>query len=85
MSDSTRTSASFGAGVVTPSDTVDILKVRGTFPRGLQVNGAGDVKLMAPDGSTAVWTCAGPCVIPATVSRVFVTGTTVTATIVPLY
>ena len=85
MSESTRTSASFGAGVVTKSDTADILKVNGMFPRALQVNGAGDVKLMAPDGTTAVWTCAGPNVIPATVSRVFVTGTTVTASIIPLY
>jgi len=85
MSDSTRTSASFGAGVVTPSNTADIPKVAGAFPRALQVNGAGDVAIMAPDGTKAIWTCAGPTVIPAQVSRVLVTGTTVTATIVPLY
>lgn len=85
MSESTRTSASFGAGVVTPSNTVDIPKVNGTFPRAIQVNGEGDVSLMAPDGTTAVWTCAGPCLIPAQVSRVLVTGTTVTAAIIPLY
>lgn len=85
MSESTRTSASFGAGVVTPSNTADIPKVNGTFPRALQVNGAGDVHLMAPDGTEAVWTCGGPLVIPAQVSRVFVTGTTVTASIIPLY
>lgn len=85
MSDSTRSSGSFGAGVVTPSNTADIPKINGAFPRGLYVNGAGDVHVMAPDGTQAVLTFAMPAMIPSQVSRVFVTGTTVTATIVPLY
>lgn len=85
MSEAIRTAASFGAGVVVLSDTVDMPRVDGRFPRALRVNGAGDVKIMAPDGTTSVWTCAGPETLGTQAKRVFATGTTVTATIVPIY
>lgn len=84
-SEATRTGASFGAGAITPSDTEDLPKVRGYYPRALRVNGPGDITIMAPDGTTSTWTCAGPETLPMQAKRVLLSGTTVTATIVPLY
>jgi hypothetical protein len=85
MSEATRTGASFGDGPITPSDTVDLRKVDGRFPRALRVNGAGDVAIMAPDGSTAIWTTDRPETIPMQTKRVLASGTTITASIAPLY
>lgn len=85
MSEATRTGASFGDGPVTPSDTEDLRKVDGRFPRALRVNGAGDVAIMAPDGSVAIWTTVGPETIPMQAKRVLAAGTTVSASIAPIY
>jgi hypothetical protein len=87
MLEEIRPGASFGAldSAVTKSDTADLLQYGGRYPRAIRVNGAGDVKIMAPDGTTSVWTCAGPETLAQQVRRVFATGTTVTASIVPIY
>jgi hypothetical protein len=49
MSDMTRPGASFAA--VTASDTTDIAKLNGLYPRALWVGVAGNIAVVAPDST----------------------------------
>ena len=85
MNPKTMTAISLGAGTVTKSDTADIPKVNGRFPRALFCNGAGDVKVMATDETTAIFTVVAGQQIDVQAKRVYSTGSTITASIVPMY
>lgn len=84
MNDSTRPGS--GVVAVTQSDTDDISKRNGEYPRALWVGGAGNVKLTAPDGTVAVFEgVAAGTLLPVQTRRVWDNGTTVTAAIVGIY
>lgn len=84
MSESTRPGAS--VVTVTQSDTDDISKVGGQYPRAIFVGGAGNVKITAADGSVSTFegVTAGT-LLPVQTRRVWDTGTTVTAAITAIY
>lgn len=77
-----------GASVVTvtQSDTADIAKLNGAYPRAIYIGGAGAVKITAADGSVATFegVVAGT-LLPVQTRRVWDTGTDVTAAIVGIY
>lgn len=84
MSQPTRPGAS--VVTVTQSDTADIAKLNGEYPRALWVGGAGNVKLTTPDGVDAVFEgVAAGTLLPVQTRRVWDNGTTVTAAIVGIY
>lgn len=84
MSEQSRPGAS--VVTVTQSDTADIAKRNGEYPRALWVGGAGNVKLTTPDGVDAVFEgVAAGTLLPVQTRRVWDNGTTVTAAIVALY
>jgi hypothetical protein len=84
MSQQTRPGAS--VVTVTQSDTADIDKRNGEYPRALWVGGAGNVKLTTPDGVDAVFEgVAAGTLLPVQTRRVWDNGTTVTAAIVGIY
>lgn len=85
MSEATRTGASHGNGAITPSDTADLPKVDGRYPRAIRVNGAGNIVIQAPDGTAGVWTVAGPETLGMQAKRILATGTTVSGPILPIY
>lgn len=76
MSDITRPGESVAA--VTTSDTVDVGRVGSEWPRSLWVGGAGNVVLVAPDGTSATFTAVAGSVIPCRFKRVNSTNTTAT-------
>lgn len=70
-----------GEGVVsiTPSDSTNIAVKDQRFPRSLYVGGAGNVSIVCPDDSTAVFSnVAAGTFIPVDVKRVNNTNTTAT-------
>lgn len=65
-----------GAISVTPSDTANMARTC----RGFWVGGAGNVSILHPDGSIAIYTgVPAGTIIPAAGIRVNATGTTATA------
>jgi len=52
VSDMTRPGASLAT--VTASDTIDIAKLNGNYPRALWVGAAGNIALVAPDNTTKI-------------------------------
>ena len=84
MSEATRPGAS--VVTVTQSDTADITKKNGEYPRALWIGGAGNVKLTTPDGVDAVFEgVPAGTLLPVRTRRVWDNGTTVTAAIVGIY
>lgn len=76
--DTVRTSPHVGA--VTPSDTVDVSRHSRYYPRALYVGGGGDISVVTPDDSTALFRAAAAgSILPVQVKRVNSTGTTATS------
>lgn len=75
--DITRPGESVGA--VTKSDTDDVARVGSEYPRALWVGGAGNVVLVAPDGSVATFEgVAAGTLLPIRFKRINSTSTTAT-------
>lgn len=68
------------ARVVTLSDTVDLPRVNGTFPRAIYVGATGNIRVLLEDDTNPVDLLNVPVgVLPIGIRRIYVTGTTVTA------
>ena len=75
MSETTRPGASFGA--VTASDTADVARVDGDWPRALWVGVAGNVAVVAPNGTTRTFEgVPAGTMLPVRFKRVNSTNTT---------
>jgi hypothetical protein len=83
MSEMIRPGASVAA--VTPSDSTDIAKLNGHYPRALWVGGTGNVVIVTPDGEAATLAnVADGTLLPIQARRVNSTSTTATS-IVAIY
>lgn len=83
MSEQTRTGASFGA--VTLSDTADIAKKNGQYPRALYFGVGGTAAVVAPDGTVGTFIVAASQMLPVQAKRVNNTGSSTVASIVAVY